>query len=495
MHSQIITDLSHIDNTHTLLLLVDHKKNILANLPEGIATSLNDLITKADFSGDFGDSLFDYQTSLTELAPAFNATLLLAVGDLEKLTANQYVKLANKISQLLNKHSHATLFLPTADSGLSHIDITNFARFSLALLNNAYCFDDYKNKKSNRQLKQIDFYIANKIQAEAYAKELAYNLCIHQGQSLTRDLGNQPANICFPAYMAAQARTLASEFPDLISVEVLGESEMEALGMGCFLAVAKGSDKEGQLITISYTGANKNDKPVVFVGKGVTFDTGGISLKPGAGMEEMKFDMCGSAAVMGVMRALCLAKLPINVVGALACAENMPSGGATRPGDIVTAMNGKTVEILNTDAEGRLVLCDTLSYVEKFNPSVVVDMATLTGACVIALGSVRTALFTKDDALANELFNASNYIHDRVWHMPLDDDYQEQLESPCADIQNIGGRPAGSITAACFLSRFTQNYTWAHLDIAGSAWISGKSRNATGRPVPMLMQFLRTRAI
>jgi len=236
------------------------------------------------------------------------------------------------------------------------------------------------------------------------------------------------------------------------------------------------------------------EAPVVLVGKGVTFDTGGISLKPGLGMDEMKFDMCGAASVLGTIRALCEAKLPIHVIGAVAAAENMPSGHATRPGDIVTTMSGQTVEILNTDAEGRLVLCDTLTYVKRFNPALVIDIATLTGACVVALGKVLSGLFTPDDELAAEITRAGEQSHDRVWRMPVLDDYQEQLDSPFADMGNIGGPQAGSVTAACFLQRFTTDYRWAHLDVAGTAWLSGAAKGATGRPVPMLMQFLANRA-
>ena len=263
--------------------------------------------------------------------------------------------------------------------------------------------------------------------------------------------------------------------------------------MNAFLAVSKGSDRPGRVITLEYM-SNIDQAPIVLVGKGVTFDTGGISLKPGAGMDEMKFDMCGAASVLGTLRALCESKLPIHVVGALAAAENMPSGSATRPGDIVTTMSGQTVEILNTDAEGRLVLCDTLTYIKRFNPALVIDIATLTGACVVALGSVVSGLFTPDDELAAEITAAGQNSFDRVWRLPVWDDYQEQLDSPFADIANIGGPKAGAVTAACFLQRFTRDYRWAHLDIAGSAWNSGANKGATGRPVPLLMQLLANRA-
>ena len=269
---------------------------------------------------------------------------------------------------------------------------------------------------------------------------------------------------------------------------------MERLGMGSFLSVARGSRQPPKLIVLRYNGASKREKPVVLVGKGITFDTGGISLKPAGEMDEMKYDMCGAASVLGTLRAVAEMKLACNVVGVIPASENMPGGAATRPGDIVTSMSGQTVEILNTDAEGRLILCDALTYSERFKPQAVIDIATLTGACVIALGNVATGLFSNQDTLAEELLEAGADAWDRAWRLPLWDDYQEQLKSPFADMANIGGRPAGSVTAACFLSRFAESYGWAHLDIAGTAWVSGKNKGATGRPVPLLSTFLIGRA-
>ena len=265
------------------------------------------------------------------------------------------------------------------------------------------------------------------------------------------------------------------------------------MGAGAFMAVSRGSNEEGRLVLIEYRGVpNQKGISVALIGKGITFDSGGISIKPAAGMDEMKFDMCGAATVMGVMRTLIRAELPINVVGVLACAENMPSGNATRPGDIVTTLSGKTVEILNTDAEGRLVLCDALTYTQQqYHPDIVIDIATLTGACVVALGKVTSGLFSSDDALADELLEAGRLTHDTAWRLPLAADYQELLDSPAADIANIGGPTAGAITAACFLSRFVEGSRWAHLDIAGTAWLSGTKKGATGRPVPLLTEFLK----
>jgi leucyl aminopeptidase len=264
--------------------------------------------------------------------------------------------------------------------------------------------------------------------------------------------------------------------------------------MGALLAVAKGSDEPPKLIVLRYQGAAASKAPVVLVGKGITFDTGGISLKPAAEMDEMKYDMCGAASVLGTLRAVAEMKLPLNVVGLVPTCENMPSGRASRPGDIVTSMSGQTIEILNTDAEGRLILCDALTYAERFKPSAVIDIATLTGACVIALGHHNSGLFARQDKLATELTQAGRAAGDPCWRMPLDDEYQEQLKSPFADVANIGGRAAGAVTAACFLSRFTKAYDWAHLDIAGTAWRSGANKGSSGRPVPLLSGFLVARA-
>ena len=317
---------------------------------------------------------------------------------------------------------------------------------------------------------------------------------IANGMDLARDLGNLPGNVCTPTYLAETARQLGQDYD--LKVEVLGRKQMEALKMGSFLSVARGSVEPPQFIVMQYRGAGKDSKaaPVVLVGKGITFDTGGISLKPGDSMDEMKYDMCGAASVFGTLRAVAEMGLKLNVIGVVPSCDNMPSGSATKPGDIVTSMSGQTIEVLNTDAEGRLILCDALTYVERFKPAAVVDIATLTGACVIALGHHNSGLFTKDDALANELLAAARKANDAAWRMPLEDEYAEQLKSNFADVANIGGRPAGSVTAACFLARFTQAYSWAHLDIAGTAWKSGAAKGSTGRPVPLLTQFLIDRA-
>jgi leucyl aminopeptidase len=322
---------------------------------------------------------------------------------------------------------------------------------------------------------------------------LRHGTAIANGMEVTKRLGNLPPNICTPTYLGEEARKLARQWK--LDVEVLETKQLEALKMGSFLAVARGSVQAPRLIVLKYKGAAAKHAPIVLVGKGITFDSGGISLKPGAAMDEMKFDMCGAASVLGTMRALAELKLKLNVVGVIAACENMPAGNAAKPGDIVTSMSGQTIEILNTDAEGRLILCDALTYAERFKPAAVVDMATLTGACVVALGNVNSGLFSNNDDLAAELLAASKSAGDPAWRMPLDEDYQEQLKSNFADMANIGTPGnAGAVTAACFLARYTKNYTWAHIDIAGTAWKGGAAKGATGRPVPLLAQFLINRA-
>ncbi len=309
------------------------------------------------------------------------------------------------------------------------------------------------------------------------------------GINMARELGNLPGNVCTPTYLANIAKNLSKESAAL-SLKILTEAQMQKLKMGSLLSVSAGSEEEAKLIVMEYKGSQSKSKPFVLVGKGITFDTGGISLKPGSAMDEMKFDMCGAASVFGVMKTLIEMQAKVNVIGIVAAAENMPSGKATKPGDVVTSMSGQTIEILNTDAEGRLVLCDALTYAERYKPKSVIDIATLTGACVIALGSHATGLYANDQELADALLESGINSQDKAWQMPLWDDYQKQLDSNFADMANIGGREAGSVTAACFLSRYTKNYPWAHLDIAGTAWKSGAAKGATGRPVALLVDYL-----
>ena len=364
----------------------------------------------------------------------------------------------------------------------------------LATMEGSYRFDKLKSKapEPKRALRKVVLHVSRRNEIAAGEIAIARGVAIAEGVSLAKDLGNLPGNHCTPTYLAEQAVEMGKRHG--IKVEVLEQKDCEKLGMGCFLAVARGSRQPPKFIVLEYHGGKRDQPPVVLVGKGITFDTGGISIKPAAEMDEMKFDMCGAASVLGAMKAIALMKLPLNVVGAIPSTENMPGGNAIKPGDIVTTMSGQTVEILNTDAEGRLILCDALTYVEKYKPAAVIDVATLTGAMVIALGHVATGLFANSDPLARELIHAGETAWDRAWHMPLWDEYQDALKSNFADIPNIGSRAGGSITAACFLSRFTKAYPWAHLDIAGTAWKSGLDKGATGRPVSLLAHFLIKRA-
>ncbi len=322
---------------------------------------------------------------------------------------------------------------------------------------------------------------------------LAQGQAVAEGVTLARECGNRPGNHCTPTYLASEAKRLGKEFKH-IKVEVLDRPALQKLGMGSFLSVANGSDEPPKFIILRYEGAAKSQAPLVLVGKGITFDSGGISIKPGAGMDEMKFDMGGAASVLGTFRAVADLKPKVNLIGLIPTCENMPSGTATRPGDVVTSMSGQTIEVLNTDAEGRLILCDALTYAERFKPAAVVDIATLTGACVVALGHIHSGLFSADEALAQSLLAAGQQAQDTAWRMPLDEEYGDSLKSNFADMGNVGGREGGAITAAVFLSKFTKAYRWAHLDIAGSAWKSGGAKGGTGRPVGLLTQFVLSQA-
>ena len=344
-----------------------------------------------------------------------------------------------------------------------------------------YRFDAYKSKPKPAKLRRVGVLAADRA---ALRVALRQAQALDEGLAFAKDLGNQPPNVCTPGYVADAAQALASHAK--VAVTVVEEAEMAELGMGAFLSVSQGSQRPAKMVVVQYRGAE--GPPTVLIGKGITFDTGGINLKASAGMGEMKFDMCGAASVLGAAKAAIAAALPVHLIAIAAAAENMPSGEASRPSDIVTTLSGQTVEILNTDAEGRLVLCDALTYAERFSPAVVVDVATLTGAQVVALGSAASALYANDDSLAEALVAAGEASHDRLWRMPLWDEYQEQLKSAFADMKNIGGRAAGSITAACFLSRFAKGYPWAHLDIAGAAY---RKERSTGRPVPALFEYLR----
>jgi leucyl aminopeptidase len=346
------------------------------------------------------------------------------------------------------------------------------------------------NKNSKRGARKVVLLTSEKINGEV-KDAVERGLAIAEGVALAKDLCNLPGNVCTPSYIADTARALGKEFG--LKVEVLEREDMRKLGMGSALSVGQASAQPCKFIVMQYKNGGRA-KPIVLVGKGITFDTGGISLKPGANMDEMKFDMCGAASVLGAIRTIARLELPLNVVGIIHAAENMPGGNASRPGDVVTSMSGLTIEILNTDAEGRLGLADALTYAERFDPACVIDIATLTGACVIALGNVVSGLFANDDELADQLLQSGNETGDRAWRLPMFEDYQELLKSNFADMSNIGGRPAGAITAACFLKRFANKYKWAHFDIAGTNAVSGDAKGATGRPVPLLTEFLIGRA-
>lgn len=355
-----------------------------------------------------------------------------------------------------------------------------------------YTYDETLSKKATKHpIKKITLFC--KDTGTANKKAVAQGVAMGNGINLAKHLGNLPANICTPTFLANEAMALAKKYKSL-TTKILNESDMKKLKMFSLLSVTAGTEEPAKFIIVEYKGGKATDKPYVLVGKGVTFDSGGISLKPGPKMDEMKYDMCGAASVLGTIQAVAELALKINVIVVVPAVENLPSGKATKPGDVITSMSGQTIEVLNTDAEGRLILCDALTYVERFNPKTVIDIATLTGACVVALGKHASGLYSNKEELSQQLVNAGNNTYDRAWPMPLWEEYNQQLHSRFADIANIGGPEGGSVTAACFLSRFTKKYDWAHLDIAGSAWDSAGPKGATGRPVSLLTQYLIDRS-
>lgn len=452
---------------------------------------LTKLMLQGDMDGKLGATLLLHGVAGVE-SPR---VLLVGLGSEKAFTESAFrTAISAAVKQLnLQGGEDASIFL----TGLKVKKCEAMWRARQAVLvthETCYRFDRLKSKPATtkQSLRKLDLVFDRADDLKLAGDGLAQGEAMALGAKLTKDLGNLPGNICTPTYLAEQAVALAKEFQ--LGVETLGRDEMAALGMNSLLSVARGSHEPPQLIILRHMLGKKNDKPVVLVGKGITFDTGGISLKPGPEMDEMKYDMCGAGSVFGTMKAAALLKLPINLVGIIAAAENMPGSQATKPGDIVTSLAGLTIEILNTDAEGRLVLCDALTYAERFDPACVVDIATLTGACVIALGHVASGLYSNDDSFATELLDAGQLSGDRAWQMPLWEEYHEGLKSNFADMANIAGRAGGSITAARFLSSFTEKYTWAHLDIAGTAWKSGKEKGATGRPVPLLTHFLIARS-
>ncbi len=449
-------------------------------------------ITRACQRGIAGGNLAQITTLHNTARSKHSSIIVVGCGDENEFSVSAYQRVlaavANEIKRNKTNHViHCLTELPVINADA----LTKTQLCVTAIESALYNYSETKPSAANSKihLKKQKFISSDKHELDDIRDGIEIGQAISSGMHLARELGNLPGNVCTPTYLAKQAQALKKAHKNL-KVTVLEEAQMKKLGMGALLSVSNGSVEPAKLVTMEYNGGEPDERPIVLVGKGITFDTGGISLKPGATMDEMKFDMCGAASVLGTMKSCCELELPINVVCVIACAENMPGGKATKPGDVVTTMSGQTVEILNTDAEGRLVLCDALTYVDKFDPEIVIDIATLTGACVVALGQIPSGVMSNDDDLAKALIKAGEQTGDRTWQLPLWDEYQSQLDSNFADIANIGGRWGGTITAACFLSRFTKKYTWAHLDIAGVAWHQGKMKGATGRPVPLLTEYL-----
>jgi len=457
-------------------------------LDRACAGAIKDALALGDFRAKTGESLTLPGTG------AAKRILLIGCGEAKKFDREAARKFSQTLYRSLEPKQATEATLHFAGLALKDKE----ARWVLTYLARHLTMASYRytetvsKPKEAIKLRRLIININGAMRPQTANNALREGKAVGLGMNEARNLANLPGNVCTPTYLAQHARKLARNQTRL-SVTVLEEKKMRELGMGALLCVSAGSAQPAKLIVMHYRGAKASDKPYVLVGKGITFDSGGISLKPGAKMDEMKFDMGGAASVFGTLRAISELSLPLNVVGIVAAAENMPSGAATKPGDVITSMSGKTIEILNTDAEGRLVLCDALAYAARFKPAAIIDIATLTGACVVALGSHASGLFANNDTLAEQLLAAGTEAHDRAWRLPLWEDYQEQLKSNFADLANIGGPNGGCITAACFLSRFTQDYQWAHLDIAGSAWDSAP-KGATGRPVGLLTRYLLDRA-
>ena len=453
---------------------------------------ISNLLRRGDLEGKAGQMLLLHHVPnvLSE------RVLLVGCGKERELDERQYKQIIAKTIKTLNETGSMEAVCFLTELHVKGRDTYWKVRQAVeATQDSLYTFLQLKTKKGEprRPLRKIVLNVPTRRELTVGERAIEHGLAISKGASLTKDVANMPPNICNPAYLWEQAQSLAENY-DSISAEVVNEAMMAELGMNSYLAVGRGSENESMMSIITHKGGPDDQAPIVLVGKGLTFDSGGISIKPGEGMDEMKYDMGGAAGVLGTMQTVAELNLPVNVIGVLAGCENMPDGKSYRPGDILTTMSGQTVEVLNTDAECRLVLCDALTYVERFEPELVIDVATLTGAVIVALGNHATGLMSTHNPLAHELMNAGDQSSDRAWRLPVWDEYQDQLESPFADFTNLGGRAAGSITAACFLSRFTKKYNWAHMDIAGTAWRSGKNKGATGRPVPMLSQFLMNRS-
>ena len=480
--------------TGCLVLAVHAERTLSAasrNADRRAGGALAAALARGDLPAKAGSTLLLH--SIAGLAA--ERVLLVRLGERGKYDAGSFREALRGLAAALKSLGAREAVLPVEDFAVAGRGLPWTVRHTVLGLRDAfYVFDQLKTQKkvAPPALSALTLAVAGGPVTLQARKALKEAVATADGTDLARTLGNLPPNLCTPSYLADEARKLARQFR--LGIEVLERRDMEKLGMGALLAVTRGSHQPPKMIVLRYAGAAKKVKPLVLVGKGITFDTGGISLKPAAEMDEMKFDMSGAGSVLGALRALAGMRAPVNVIGLVPTCENMPGGAATRPGDIVTTLSGQTVEILNTDAEGRLILCDALTYAERFSPEAVVDIATLTGACVIALGHVATGLFANDDRLADQIRAAGEDAWDRVWRMPLWEDYQEQLRSNFADMANIGGRPAGSVTAACYLARFANKLRWAHLDIAGTAWRGGRDKGSTGRPVPLLVRLALRKA-
>lgn len=454
---------------------------------------LHELAKQAELPSKVGETLLLYYAS----GDVTRRVLLVSLGARKEFDGKAYLKALGSAAHALASSHTRSIDLPLPDvSDMKRSDAWCVQQASRVLADGYYKFAapllaSKDITKGNTATPQLSLLVDEEITPELeYA--VRSGRAIAEGMALTKDLANLPGNVCNPGYLADAAKALGKEFG--FAVEVLERDDMAKLGMESALSVGRASDQPCRFIVMKYSGSEAAEKPIVLIGKGVTFDTGGVSLKPGDDLDMMKYDMCGAASVFGAVKMVARLALPLNVIGIVGAVENMPGGNASRPGDVVRSMSGQTIEILNTDAEGRLVLCDAMTYAERFQPACVIDIATLTGACVIALGSQTSGLFANDDALADELYSCGTDTGDRAWRMPLWDEYQDQLKSNFADMSNLGGRPAGAVTAACFLSRFAKGYRWAHLDIAGTASVGGDLKGATGRPVPLLSAFLLKRA-
>lgn len=473
-----------------IILAVNDKNQILCEKQIDALTlkHLNHILKLGDLNKRTSSSL------LVHGANKYSRIILLRVGVHADLSPKEFFKGIVNVSNELKKINFTKVIFPINQFVNKLIRVKATIEYLVrALVDNGYEINSLKTQNKSKAADFQVFLQTNKSFLKETKQGLKNGQAIAKGVNLTKDLGNLPPNICTPTYLASEAKKLAREYK--MKVTVLDQKQIEKLKMGSFLAVAKGSREAPKFIVLEHKKGPKNKKPIVLVGKGITFDAGGISIKPSPDMDEMKYDMGGAATVLGVMKTVGELNLSINVIMVVPTCENLPDGKAVKPGDIVKSMSGQTIEVLNTDAEGRLILCDALTYSEKFKPEVVIDVATLTGACVIALGHHISAVFTNYDPLADQLRTAGEIALDPVWQMPMSDEYQLQLNSNFADMANIGGRAAGSITAACFLSRFAKKYNWAHIDIAGTAWKSGKEKGSTGRPVSLLSEFLINRTV